>query len=257
MKKHLSVVMVLIVVFAANSALAATLVYAPESIGVTISAGNEKKVPMTVGVTDAKPATYYLYFIDNIANGNLPLSWLAASPGYSFVYGSASDSAALTIRVPAGTPAGEYAGVLLSRAIASHDRALPGTGIRLNVSVPSQCSGAPVVTIISVTPQVLWPPDHSMIQVLATGTVTMPDGCTMVEAGYAIDDEYGVYSGVHALKVDTNGSFVAVLPVEAMRQGQDKDGRHYLVTFYAKNQAGTSTSPGQVIVVPHDQSSKR
>jgi len=257
MKMHRSVMVILTVVLSLGSASAATLRYAPESIGVTIPAGSEKKVSMTVSIADAKPATYYLYFIDKITTGNLPLSWLSVSPGFSFLFGNASDSAALTIRVPAGTPPGEYAGSLLSRAIASHDSALAAAGIRLTVSVPSQCSGAPLVAITSVEPQVIWPPDHSMTQVLATGTVSMPDGCTLGEAGYAIDDEYGVYSGVYTLNVAANGSFVAALPVEAMRRGQDKDGRHYVVTFYAKNQAGTGASPSQVIIVPHDQSHKR
>ncbi len=244
------------VVFTTASAYASTLVYSPEIIALTVPAGEGKQALIKVDVENPKPSVYYLFYRDRVIDGNLPLSWLSVSPASSFLFSGSGSPVLLAVRVPVDTPSGVYSGTLLSRAMASHDVSLPGKGVRLDITVPAQCSGAPEVIISSVDPAILWPPDHSVTQVVVAGTVRMPEGCLLAEAGYAVDDEYGVYSGVYSLKVQADGAFTALLSLEAMRRGQDKDGRHYTVTMYGKNQAGTGTSPSQTIVVPHDQSQK-
>ncbi len=237
-------------------ASASTLVYQPESITLTIPAGGEQKTFVKGGVESGNSSTYYLFFLDKVVNGNLPSSWLTVSPASAFLFGSSSASSLLTIRVPEGTPTGVYSAYMRARAMASHDIAQAGNGIRIDVTVPSQCSGIPVVLVDSVLPEVVWPPDHSMTQVVVSGTVQMPNGCTLAEAGYAIDDEYLLLSGIGKIQVAASGSFTATLPVEAMRHGQDKDGRHYSITVYAKNEAGAGSSLTQTVVVPHDRSTK-
>ena len=101
----------------------------------------------------------------------------------------------LTIAVPADTAAGTYSGHLLADARGSHGISDPGTGIGLMVHVPAACSEAGQVSIDSFGPAVLWPPNHSLETVTVKGTVLMPSGCTLLEARYLIDDEYGIYSG--------------------------------------------------------------
>ena len=253
MEKLLSVLVVLCMAWSAGMVSASSLVYQPENISLTIPAGGEEKAFVKGGVESANSSTYYLFFLDKVIHGNLPPEWLTVSPASAFLFGGSKASSLLTIRVPEGTPAGVYAANIQSRAMASHDIAQPGNGIRIEVTVPSQCSGVPIVAVNSVLPQVVWPPDHSMSQVVLAGTVQMPDECTMAEAGYAIDDEYGLLSGIGSIQVAASGSFTVTLPVEAMRHGQDKDGRHYSITVYAKNEAGAGSSLTQTIVVPHDR----
>ena len=256
MKKCVLIITALWMVWTAGIASASSLVYQPESIALTIPAGAEQQSTVKIGVENGKASTYYLFLFDNLSNGNLPASWLTLSPASTFLFGGSSASALLKIRVPEGTSSGAYSAVLRSRAMASHDTALAGNGIRIDVTVPSQCSGIPIVSVESVLPTAVWPPDHSMTQVAVSGTVQMPDGCTLAEAGYAIDDEYGLLSGVGTIQVTSSGRFSAALPVEAMRHGQDKDGRHYSITVYAKSEAGIGSSITETVVVPHDRSNK-
>lgn len=254
MKKCVVIIAALWMAWTAGIAGASSLVYQPESISLTIPAGAEQQSTVKIGVENGKASTYYLFLFDNLSNGTLPASWLSLSPASTFLFGGSSASALLKIRVPEGTSAGVYSAYLRSRAMASHDTALAGNGIRIDVTVPSQCSGIPVVSVDSVLPTVVWPPDHSMTQVVVSGTVQMPDGCALAEAGYAIDDEYGLLSGIGTIQVTSSGGFSAALPVEAMRHGQDKDGRHYSITVYAKNEAGVGSSITETVVVPHDRS---
>lgn len=256
MKRCLAVFVAMCLVWTAGTVSASSLAYQPESLSLTIPAGAEQQAFIKVGVEDGSSPTYFLFFMDRLVNANLPAEWLSVSPASAFLFGSSSAASLLTIRVPDGTSTGVYSAYMLSRAMAAHDVAQPGNGIRIDVTVPSQCSGIPVVTIDSLQPLIIWPPDHSMTQVVVTGTVQMPAGCTVAEAGYAIEDEYRMISGIGKIRIDTGGKFTVALPVEAMRHGQDKDGRHYAITVYARNEAGSGSSITRTVVVPHDHSDK-
>ncbi len=126
----------------------------------------------------------------------------------------------------------------------------------LEVFVPSDCTGKPVVEIASLGPEVIWPPNRSMEVVTVTGTISMPEGCTIYEIGYSIEDEYGVHTGVGKLSMqgsDFKGDFTIPVPVEAWREGQDKDGRVYKIKIFAKNDSGIGTSKVFEAIVPHDK----
>lgn len=256
MKRCLAVFVAMCLVWTTGTVSASLLVYQPESLSLTIPAGAEQQTFIKVGVEDGSSATYYLFFMDRLVNANLPAEWLSVSPASAFLFGSSSATSLLTIRVPDGTSTGVYSAYMLARARAPHDVAQSGNGLRIDVTVPSQCSGIPVVTVDSLQPLIIWPPDHSMTQVVVTGTVQMPAGCTIAEAGYSIEDEYRVLSGIGRIGIDTDGNFTVALPVEAMRHGQDKDGRHYAITVYARNEAGSGSSVTRTVVVPHDHSGK-
>jgi hypothetical protein len=237
---------ILILVFIATSAFAASLSHSPDYRYVTIPAGSDAAVPVTVTISDITRGTYFLWFVDSV-DGNLPMEWITPAKKTTFLnrfWNSASTT--LKIAVPEDTEPGTYASYVYSKAMRSHEYADPGQGILIEVFVPSNCSGKPVVEIASLSPEVIWPPNHSMEVVTVTGTISMPAGCTLYEAGYSIEDEYGVYTGV-------DGEFSVPLPVEAWRKGQDKDGRIYRIKLFAENDAGIGTSDVLEAIVPHDK----
>jgi hypothetical protein len=238
----------------ASVSVAETLSYEPDSIYVSVAAGGNADVPLTVSIGGLTGfSTYYLWFIDSVA-GDVPIEWLSVSRSTAFLSRwSPSSTTSLTISVPEGAEPGIYQGYLFPKAMKSHQYADPGAGIYIEVEVPSICSGEPEVIVTSLSPSVLWPPNHSMVEVSASGIVLVPSGCTLYELGYSVVDEYGEYSGIGAVELDASSStFTTTIPVEASRTGQDKDGRHYTITIFATDDLGVSESEPLDVVVPHD-----
>jgi len=232
---------------------AATLSYTPAHAELTLAAGAAATTPLSLSLVTSDFQTYYTWFVDTVTDGNLPVGWITPSSDWTFLsYSTLTDYTTLTIRVPVDTPPGTYAGTLRGKGMAAHGYADPGGGLRLTVTVPSGCDQTPGVTIADFGPDVLWPPDHSMQQVHVNGRVLVPGGCALSEVGYSIDDEYHVYTGVGEITIDANGYFSAVIPLEAWREGKDKDGRHYRVTLFAQDEAGTGAGQTLEVVVPHD-----
>jgi hypothetical protein len=237
------------------SAYGATLYYSP-GVYVTVPAGSEQEIPMTISIDETGYGTYYLWFADSI-EGNLPIEWVEPSPGTSFIskwWNNARTT--LTIKVPEDAEPGTYTGHLYAKAKRSHAYADEGDGMYIEVHVLSDCGGKPEVQINSFGPEYLWPPNGSMEEVTVQGTVSTPDGCTLFEAGYSVDDEYGEYSGVGEFTVGGGGDFSIIIPVEASRDGRDKDGRNYIITLYGEDEAGIGISQGIEVLVPHDQRKK-
>ncbi len=116
----------------------------------------------------------------------------------------------------------------------------------------------PTGTIVNLDPNVLWPPDHKIVNVLVTSNVNDPatngaasgiDYLTL-----KITDEYNTYS---ATKTVTTASGFAV-PLEASRYGNDFDGRTYTVAITgivdkAGNSAPLPTNLFSLAVCPHDK----
>jgi hypothetical protein len=114
------------------------------------------------------------------------------------------------------------------------------------------CDQAPGFDITSSPPEYLWPPNRKMKDVVVSGKVIIPDGCTLLGAGYSMDDEYNLYSSEGGLDVDANGYFTLTLQVEPWRDGGDIDGRDYSINLYAEDEAGVGSEALEVLV-PHDQ----
>jgi hypothetical protein len=115
----------------------------------------------------------------------------------------------------------------------------------------NSCADAPTVEITSVTPDAIWPPNNKEAEVVVSGFISMPEGCTLLDASYAVDDEYGVYTGSGDLYVAEDGSFELVMTVEASRLGSDRDGRVYDVTISATDEAGDASASTEAVVL-HD-----
>jgi hypothetical protein len=113
------------------------------------------------------------------------------------------------------------------------------------------CADVPTVQITFVSPDAIWPPNNRETQVVVSGYISMPEGCSLMDAAYAVNDEYGVYTGTGALNVGEDGSFELIVTVKASRLGSDKDGRTYGVTISASTEGGDASASDSA-VVPHD-----
>ncbi len=113
------------------------------------------------------------------------------------------------------------------------------------------CADAPTVEITSVSPEAIWPPNNKETEVVVSGLITVPEGCTLESASYAVDDEYGIYTESGELVVSEDGSFELLMVVEASRLGSDKDGRSYDVTINAIDEAGEGSATAATTVL-HD-----
>ncbi len=256
MKKRIISLFLLALVLVSVDASARPVVgdttYTPDLSSVTIPAGSQGVITTYIDIINSLPKMYYLTPVYTMMNGNLPIGWISASPSVAFLTPGTPVATTLTVRVPDGTPAGSYSGHVASFAMASHGKADPGNGFFIAVTVPP-CSGAAEFQVSSPDTVSLWPPDHSTELVEITGTMKLPEGCTLLDAGYSIDDEYGVYTSVGTLSTSEDGNFTLTVPVEAWREGTDRDGRHYTITLFARDEAGTGSSGPITIVVPHDQ----
>ena len=253
MRKLVALGTFLIILSFTSSAFAAALTYTPDASYLTITPGTSSEVPLTIALTDGGRPTYYLWFIGSV-EGDIPSEWITSSKTTTFLNRWwNSSSVTYKVSVPEDADTGTYGGYIFAKAMSSHGYADEGPGVYLEVLVPSNCSAKPEFQITEFGPDVIWPPNHSIEEVYVKGTLSMPEGCTLFDVGYSVDDEYGVYSDIGSITVDTDGSFTALIPVEASRLGSDKDGRHYTITFYAENEAGLATSEDLESLVPHDR----
>jgi hypothetical protein len=110
----------------------------------------------------------------------------------------------------------------------------------------------PVVTA-SASPTSLWPPNHKMVSVHVTGTVTDASGGVPGSVSFHVVDEYGKVQPAGTATVDANGNYSFNVSLQSSRLGQDKDGRQYRIIVTATDQAGNTGSAMSRVTVPHDQ----
>ena len=101
---------------------------------------------------------------------------------------------------------------------------------------------------ISVTPAILWPPNHKMVNVAVNGGAS-DNTSGVASVVITVTDEYG------RVQPAVNG-FNTTIPLEAWREGADRDGRHYLITAVITDKAGNKTTVTTEAVCPHDMGDK-
>jgi hypothetical protein len=112
---------------------------------------------------------------------------------------------------------------------------------------------APPVVTIGVDTSSLWPPNGAMLPVAFTGSIKGETGCAVDSVAFHVTDEYGEVQPSGAVRLDPSGVYSFTVALKASRLGTDDDGRRYMVTVTATNNAGTGSETAAVIV-PHDQS---
>ncbi len=101
----------------------------------------------------------------------------------------------------------------------------------------------PVVTI-SANPSSIWPPNGKLIDVRITGNIQENN---LYKSAFKVTDEYGSVQPVLT-------GFNQIIKLEAKRNGNDKDGRQYVIQATAEDMAGNKSSSETKIVVLHDKS---
>jgi hypothetical protein len=128
-----------------------------------------------------------------------------------------------------------------------------GPAVSCTATVAVVDTTPPVITQASVTPNVLWPPNHKMIPVLLSVNAT--DICGSVAAKiksiHSSQSANGKGSGHTSNDWKITGDLSALLRAE--RSGRDKNGRIYTITVEATDAAGNTTDTNLLVTVPHDQ----
>jgi hypothetical protein len=110
----------------------------------------------------------------------------------------------------------------------------------------------PVVTV-SANPTMLWPPNGAMVPVTIWGAITdSGSGVNAKTAAYAVRDEYGQVQPSGPMILGLEGSYSTIVSLQASREGSDKNGRQYIITVSAKDNADNLGSASTVVTVPHD-----
>lgn len=127
---------------------------------------------------------------------------------------------------------------------------------------------APTVTITSVSPTSLWPPNGKPVAVTVQGTVNDNLSGVVSPLAVQVQNEPGYQGGftlptspVMVQPTMTNpqgsaplaGDFTFTVSLQARRAGFDHDGRQYTILVTATDAAGNSATTSTVVTVPHDQ----
>ena len=163
--------------------------------------------------------------------------------------------------VPSGIATNTVAGQTLSAEGAG--QSVTNTGSCLdkagNAADPVTVSGinidkAPPSITVSANPTTLWPPNGKMVPVTIAGTITdAASGVNASTATYAVTDEYGSVQPSGKVTPGSNGSYSFTIQLQASRNGNDKDGRQYIITVSVQDNAGNKGSAATGVTVPHDQ----
>jgi hypothetical protein len=104
-----------------------------------------------------------------------------------------------------------------------------------------------------VDPKILWPPNGKNVAVTVRGRITdMGSGVLASSVEYAVADEYHQAEPRGHLTLNASGNYEAQLLLRASRNGDDLDGRQYMIRISAQDRAGNRTRKFVTIIVPHD-----
>ena len=123
------------------------------------------------------------------------------------------------------------------------------------IGVPTDTT-PPVITA-SATPTTIWPPNGIMANVTVSGTIKDNElggtGINPDTSMYVVKDPYGQAQPTGKITVGSDGHFSFTIQLPASRNGGDKNGRKYIITVTAQDNAGNKGSTAIGVTVPHDQ----
>jgi len=214
----------------------------------TDSSGNSTQVTRTVIVQDTTPPVITL-------NGSSTMVLECGVDGYTEQGAIALDNCAGSVQVVIG---GDTVDTLTCGTYTvTYTAADPsGNSAQVTRTVIVQDTTPPQFTL-SVTPTVLWSPDHKMVRITPSWVVT--DNCaqspqvTLVGITSSEEDD-GLGDGDTSgdIEVRDDGSIY----LRAERSGTGT-GRVYTITYQAVDNSGNTAISSATVTVPHDQSSSK
>jgi len=235
-----------------NLAEAAHVSFTPGQVSITLLPGESASIPVTSTLTQASRGEYASFDIA-LKTGNAG-AWFGRGPSVNLNSPFASSNSSLFVKVPEGTAGGRYSASFTASLTSITRFPVTADDLVINVEVEAGESCVDVPTFKDITAQqtAVMAKNNKPYPVDFTGQVVLSDGCTLENAWYQLTDEYGELNDKQALTVAEDGSFNATIEILASREGNDKDGRLYTVTFGAENEAGKGESGATSIVVAHD-----
>ena len=121
-------------------------------------------------------------------------------------------------------------------------------------SLVSQPVNLDLTVSVSASPSSIWPPNGKMVPVTVSGTITDNlSGVNPSTAGFAVVDEYGRVHPSGPVTLGPGGSYSCTVSLQASRNGNDRDGRQYMIRVSAKDFAGNRGSAATTVTVPYAQ----
>lgn len=133
----------------------------------------------------------------------------------------------------------------------SYNAPVLADNMALEFSASGADTTAPVISAVA-TPNRVWPPNGKPVAVRLSGTV-VDAGAGLASVRYEVTDEYNTVTPSGAITLTPEGRYSVSIPLVAERRGNDRDGRTYTMTVYARDLAGNESSLAVVVTVPHDQ----
>jgi hypothetical protein len=161
----------------------------------------------------------------------------------------------VTFRVSAGlTQSASQTATNLVNSLVAIGQVQPSDAASLIANILQGLDNTPPAITVTANPASLWPPNSKMVSVTISGAITDTlSGVNPSTATFAVLDEYGTVQPSGPVSVGQNGAYSFTISLQAMRNGQDLDGRLYTITVSAKDNAGNLGSASTAVVVPHDQ----
>jgi hypothetical protein len=129
-----------------------------------------------------------------------------------------------------------------------------GTTFHGFVATPVKVDTTPPVITVSASPATLWPPNGKLVTVTVLGTMTdEPDGSGVQASMYQVIDEYAQIQPSDSFTPEVDGSYAFTVKLQASRNGNDRDGRQYIIAVSATDKAGNPSVASTVVTVLHDQ----
>jgi len=178
--------------------------------------------------------------------------------GATLSLGTLADGDAVTITIQAtlGATAGD--GTLANTPSVASNTPDPdstnNSGSAASATITAIADKTPPAIAITANPLSLSPPNGQMVPVTVSGTIADADsGVNPGSGSFAVSDEYGTVQPAGPLTINPDGTYLFTVNLEASRHGNDKDGRQYTISVFAKDNAGNRGSSSIIVTVPHDQ----
>lgn len=121
-----------------------------------------------------------------------------------------------------------------------------------SLSIP--IDGTPPSVTAAANPATLSPPNGKMVPVTVSGNIADAlSGVDPSKASFSVKDDYGQIQPSGSITVQSNGSYAFTVQLQALRNGNDKNGRHYTITVYAADKAGNTAAATTIVTVPHNK----